>query len=364
MEDQGRQRLLSLDALRGADLFWIMGGKALVIALAAATQWGPFVWIASQCHHVEWHGFRFYDLIFPLFLFLAGVSMPISFAKRLAAGASQSALSWHAIRRGVALVLMGMVYNGLLAFDWENLRCASVLGRIGLAWMLAALLVIWLSHRAQFVCFVTILLGYWAVLTLVPVPDSGVASLEAGQTFADWFDRHYLPGRLYQGVRDPEGLFSTLPAVCTALAGVFAGRWLSRLDQTEHRRILGLIAFGLLALGLGKIWDLALPFNKNLWSSSFVLWCAGWSLLLLALFYWLIDVRGWQRWCGPFVVFGANSILIYMLSAFVDFRAATEFVIGDASPGLLHPVFLPAGVLTLKWLVLRWLYRRRLFLRV
>lgn len=358
------RRLTSLDALRGADLFWILGGHAIVSALATSTGWGPLVWVEQQCHHVKWHGFHFYDLIFPLFLFLAGVSMPLSFAKRIEQGATRRALTLHAMKRGLILVLLGLVYNGFFAFDFENLRCASVLARIGLAWMLAAFLVIWFPPRIQVVWFVGILLGYWAALALVPVPDTGVASFEPGQTLTNWIDRQLLPGVTNQKNLDAEGLLSTFPAICTALAGVFAGRWLTQKGTSENLRVVGLIAAGGVALALAAAWDQVFPINKKLWTSSFVLCCAGWSLLFLAIFYWVIDVRGWKGWSTPFVVFGANSITIYMLSSFVDFSEISELLIGENIPWRLHPVFLPLGALVLKWFLLDWMYRRRIFLRI
>ena len=357
-------RLLSLDALRGADMFWIIGGHALVAALAVASDWPLLHWVNEQCSHVQWHGFRLYDLIFPLFLFLAGVSMPMSFAARQVNGATRWGLTWHAARRGFVLVMLGMVYNGMLTFDFASLRVASVLGRIGLAWMLAAFVVIWCTRRVQLGVLAGVLVGYWAALTLIPVPDSGVASLEPGKTLGDWFDQRLMPGKLYHGDRDPEGLFSTIPAVGTALAGVFAGRWLSRQDISGERCTVVMLIAGALCLGGGLLWDTVFPINKNLWTSSFVLWCAGWSLLFLAVFHWIIDVRGWNRWCMPLVVIGANSITIYLLSAFIDFAALTRLALERATPSMLHPAFIPLGILTLKWLLLRWMYRRGLFLKV
>jgi predicted acyltransferase len=359
-----KPRLLSLDALRGADMFWIIGGHALIGALAVASEWPLLAWVNEQCVHVEWHGFRFYDLIFPLFLFLAGVSMPMSFATRQELGASRWDLTRHAARRGAILVILGMVYNGLLSFDLASLRVASVLGRIGLAWMCAAFIVIWCTKRAQVMVLFGLLLGYWAALTLIPVPDTGVASLAPGETLADWFDRQFMPGRLYRGDRDPEGLFSTLPAIGTALAGVLAGRWLSREDVSGPRRTLGLLIAGVACLALGGLWDTVFPINKNLWTSSFVAWCAGWSMLFLGVFYWVIDVRGWNRWCMPLVVIGANSITIYLLAGFIDFAALTGLMLERATPGRLHPAFLPLGVLTMEWALLRWMYRRGIFLKV
>ena len=359
-----RPRLRSIDALRGFDMLWIVGGREVVVALAAATGWAWLRWIEGQCHHPEWHGFTLWDGVFPLFLFLAGASTPLSFAKRRAAGASDRDLALHALRRGLLLVLLGVVYNGGLAFDLPTLRYASVLGRIGLAWMLAAWVVLCLGIRGQAVVAAGILLGYWAALTLIPVPGQGAASLEPGRTLTDWIDRTLLPGRLHRTVRDPEGLLATLPAVVTALGGSWAGRWLVRGRVDPARRSWGLALAGLAALGLGWLWGRVFPINKNLWTSSFVLWSCGGCALLLAAFHWVIDARGLARWSFPLVVIGANAITIYMLSAFVDFQAVGELLLGNAVPDRVHPALVPAVALGLEWLLLWVLWRAGVFLKV
>ncbi len=358
------ERLHSIDALRGADMFWIVGGRSLVGALAAFTGWESLHWIEGQCHHVPWHGFQFYDLIFPLFLFLAGVSMPLSFAARHRRGMGKGELTRGAIWRGVILVLLGGVYNGLLRFDWDNLRYASVLGRIGLAWLGAALLVIHTSPRTQVTWFVGLLVGYAALLTWVPAPGREAVSWEQGETIVGWFDREFLPGRLHLGTSDPEGLLSTLPAISTALAGVFTGRWLTHRGPQPLIRLLVLILVGLAALGLGRWSDAYIPINKNLWTPSFVLWCTGWSLLLVALFHALIDLPRKRGWAQPLIVLGANSILIYLVNRFVDLEAWIDRVL---SPLLERPtpqLALALGVLVAEWAFLSFLYQRRVFLRV
>lgn len=363
MSDPTNPRVVSLDALRGFDMFWIVGGREIVVAAAGATGWGWLTWIQGQCYHPEWHGFTAWDLIFPLFLFLAGVSLPFSLAARRARGDGNGSLSRHALQRGFTLVFLGVVYNGLLAFDFANLRYASVLGRIGLAWMLAALLVIHTSHRTQLIAALSILVGYAALLVWSPVPGVGPASLEPGATFTDWFDRTFLPGRLHRGDRDPEGLLATLPAVATALSGVFAGRWL-RSPRAGATKTAGLLAAGVATLTAGWLWSFWLPLNKNLWTSSFTLWTSGASAVLLALFYFFIDVLGWRRLAFPFVILGANAITIYLLHAFVDFEGIASFLFANATPRRLHPALLPAIAVGIQWALCAWLYRKRLFLRV
>jgi predicted acyltransferase len=356
------RRLASLDALRGFDMFWITGGALLFQRLAATTGARPFTWIAAQTEHAEWHGFRLWDLVFPLFLFLAGVSTPLSFEKRRAAGASRGELARHALRRGLALVLLGVVYNGLLRFDFATLRYASVLGRIGLAWMFAALAVLYLSKRGQAMLAAALLLGYWAALSWVPVPGFGAGNLAPGATLTDWVDRALLPGRLHRGVRDPEGLLGTLPAIATALFGVFTGRYVVR-EPGAARRVAGLAAAGLIALAAGWLWGRVFPLNKNLWTSSFVLWTAGLSLLAFAATHLVVDVLGARRLAFPFVVIGRNAILIYMLAAFVAFDALGDVVFANGL-ARMHAGLAPLGGLLLSWLLLYALHRRRWYLKV
>ncbi len=357
------QRLRSLDALRGFDMFWIAGGGALLSAWANSNDWRWLDWAQSQTEHVEWHGFSFWDLIFPLFLFIAGVSLPLSFDKRRAQGASPTELARHSVRRGLALVLLGLVYNGALKFDFDNLRYCSVLGRIGLAWMFAALIALRTSWRGQLAWALALLLGYWAALSWIPVPGFGAGNLAPGATLTDWIDRSVLPGKLYKDVRDPEGLFATIPAIATALFGALAGRFLASA-RSPASKAAQLALAGAALIALGAAWGLVFPLNKNLWTSSFTVWCAGWSALLVAVFYLVFDVAGWRRGALFFEVIGANAILIYMLQSFVNFDALAKLLLEQRGALKLHPALVAGGGLALKWLLLYALYRRRWFLRV
>ena len=361
-QPQPQQRLASLDALRGFDMLWICGGHGVVEAAAALTGWSALELASAQMRHAEWHGFTFWDLIFPLFLFLAGVSFPFSLASRRAHGHSEGRIRAHVVRRGLVLVALGVLYNVGPSLDFSDVRCASVLGRIGLAWMFAALIAMRCGWRGQLGWTAALLLGYWALLTLVPIPGQGAPSLEPGRTLCDWLDRALLPGRLYRGVRDPEGILSTVPAIATALAGMLSGRAL-RAPIAPPRRVAGLFLVGLAALAVGGLWDLVLPINKNLWSSSFVLWTAGWSLLLLALFHAAIDLGRLQRPAFLLVVIGSNALSAYLLWRFLDFPAAARSVVGAGQGGLtqLAAALLALGLL---WLVLLGLHRRRWFLRI
>ncbi len=360
-------RIVSIDALRGFDMALIIGGREALLALGAlCLSERALATLTHQFHHPEWNGFTFYDLIFPLFLFLAGASLPFSLAKRREQGASDRQLALHALRRGALLVALGVLRNGLLALEPDTLRVASVLGRIGLAWMGAALVVIFCGLRVQAIVFALVLVAHACLLLAVPMPGLAEVSLEPGQTFTDWLDRHITPGRLYKIDRDPEALMGTIPAIGTALLGSFTGRWIGRTGLTASRRFFGLVILGVQCLAAAKLLDVAgLPINKNLWTASFVLWAGGFSVLLLALFHLLFDIVRLPRLATGLAVIGSNAILIYLLVAFIDFRDLVEVVFARGFElGKLHVAWIPVLALLLQWLLLYALYRRRIFLRV
>jgi predicted acyltransferase len=365
------ERLVSLDALRGFDMFWITSGEGLIFSLATFTGWPFLKWASTQMHHVPWEGFVFYDMIFPLFLFIAGVSMPFSILKRKLRGDSPQSIYGHLFRRLFLLLLLGLIYNRLLCFNFEYQRWPSVLGRIGLAWFFAAVLVLNTSIRKQILWFAGILLSYWAILMLIPVPGFGAGVLTPEGNLAAYIDQKILPGFLccYK-YGDNEGILSTLPAIATALLGALTGHFLaidsSKLTGLKKGCIL--LVSGIVFLGVGKAWGLAFPIIKNLWTSSYALVAGGWSLILLALFYLVIDVWKIRRWSFPFVVIGLNSITIYMLSSgIIDFQAMNKFFF----TGVIHffsepaqPVVSAVGLLICEWVFLYFLYRKKIFLKV
>lgn len=366
---KNNNRLMSLDTLRGFDMFFIMGGDALFIAFCSlfpgtlVGSWG------AQMHHVAWNGFTFYDLIFPLFLFLAGVSFPFSLAKQRSLGKSNCVISRKILYRGAMLVLLGMVYNGLLSFDFETMRYPSVLGRIGSAWMFAALLYVWVGRKWSALLSAVLLLGYWALLACVPVPGSeGLSPFSMGGSLVGYIDRLLLPGTLHDGVHDPEGLLSTLPAVVTALLGIFTGEFvMSKKVQSGYRKVLYLFAAAALLLLAGWLWDMLFPINKNLWTSSFVCFAGGWSVALFALLYLVVDVLQWRGWTLFFRVIGMNSITIYLLQRFVDFHQPTNALLGgviNAFPASLHPLAYWLCYVGVCWVLLYFLYRKKIFLKV
>jgi predicted acyltransferase len=363
-------RLYSLDALRGFDMLWITGGQKLVFALATVTGWPLFEWMNSQMHHVEWNGFAFYDMIFPLFLFLAGVSMPYSFEARRNRGDTRRKIYLHALKRMLVLVVLGMLVNRILELNPDNLRFASVLGRIGIAWFLAAMIVLNAGLRWQIVWFWGLLIVYCLLMLLVPVPGFGAGDLSPEGNLAGYIDRLLLPGTMYTEFNEPEGILSTIPSVSTALLGVFAGHLL-RLETGRlngMKKALVIIGAGILSLTLGIAWGTFFPINKNLWTSSFVLYAGGWSLMLLGLFYLIIDVWQVKKWAFFFVVIGMNSITIYVLQhRILRFDIIRDFFlkgIHDLSPSALQPFISSLGYIAVVWLFLWFLYRNRIFLKV
>ncbi len=366
------ERLRSLDVLRGFDMFWIIGGKPVVLGVLALFSVKASEWLRHRLHHPKWHGFEPYDLIFPLFLFIAGVSTVYSVANRLAKGDSRATLHRHFVQRGLVLVVLGILYNGLLSRDlasvdgWGGMRYASVLGRIGLAYMFAALIATNTQWRAQLIWVAGLLVGYWAALRFIPVPEFGAGDLDPGHTLTDYIDRHLVPGKLYKDVRDPEGLFAVIPAIATALLGCLTGQLLRRSDIDGLKKTRFMAIAGVVCLGLAWLWNIDFPINKNLWSSSFVLNCAGWSLLLLSLFYLVIDV--WQLRKGTlfFTVIGANSILIYMAPRFLKFGYTNDSLFGGILmlAGEHRTLLLAVTLLSIKWGLLYCLYRKKIFLKV
>jgi predicted acyltransferase len=361
-------RVASLDALRGFVMFWIIGGDAICRSLPAIKDISLTRFIASQVEHRPWMGFTFYDLIFPLFFFVIGAVMPFSLLKRAEKGEGRKRLYFHIVRRSVILILLGLVAGGVLELDFANMRWMGVLQRIGLCYLLVAILVLNTKRRTQYGVFVAVLLLYWAALALIPVPHFGAGKMTPEGSLHTFVDQKVLPGRFpaaFYGPGDSLGVLSTLTAACSVLLGVFAGDWL-KSRRSAKKKTLGLIISGILCLGIGYLWSLVFPIIKHIWTSSYVLWAGGWCLLLMAVFYWVIDVKGRVRWAFFFIVIGMNAILIYFGQQVIDFdRIAAFFLSGVmARAGAISAVILHLGALFIKWAGLRFLYRHKLFFRV
>lgn len=375
----GSQRLVSLDALRGFDMFWIIGGEHVIHALAELTGWPVMGWLSAQMHHTVWNGCTFYDMIFPLFLFISGVSMPFSFGKKLRVADVENTfeLPWQVkkeiyvdmIRRTLILIVLGMVVNGLFRFNgFENTRFASVLGRIGLAWFFAGLIYMNYGLKKQLCWFFVILIGYWLAMRFIPVPGFGAGNLTMEGSLESYIDRVFLPGRLHSKVHDPEGLLSTIPAVATGLLGIFTGTFIREKRYAPLKSVYFLLLAALLLILLGLAWDTVFPINKRLWTSSFVLFVGGYSIAFFAFFYLIIDVLGWKSWTFPFLLIGMNSIVIYMgVEGLINFPYTADFIFGglvNLADHDWHPLLKAAAVILVEFGFLYFLYRNKLFLKV
>jgi predicted acyltransferase len=362
------QRLYSLDALRGFDMFWIMGAEEIVHAMSKATG-SPF-WqgFAEQLTHPEWNGFHFYDLIFPLFLFMAGVATPYSVGRELEKGKSREKLLLRVIKRGLILVLLGLVVNnGLELKPISEIRFGSVLGRIGLAYMFANIIFLYFSQRAQIIWFWGLIIGYWLLLKFNAAPGFPAGDLTMQGNFASYIDRLIMPGKLYLGIHDPEGVMSTIPAISTGLLGIYAGTVLKNKSIKEMTKVYRLAGLGIVFLLLAQLWNLDFPINKNLWSSSFVMHVGGLSLLLLALFYFIIDVKGYRKWSFFFTVIGMNSILIYVSEHFIDWGYTSKAFftwLGQLAGSPYNLVVMAICFVLVKWAFLYFMYKKKVFLRV
>jgi predicted acyltransferase len=351
------QRLLSLDALRGFDMCCILGmGSALQLCLQRVLPGSAVTGLVeTQLEHVAWAGMHFEDLIFPLFLFLSGLSMALSVPRRQQREGA-AAVVRHLLARAGFIFFLGVIFSGGLSKGLDEVRWLGVLQRIGIASAAAGLLSVFFGWRGLVGFTLALLVGYCLLLSLIQVPGYGAGDFAEGHNLTNYFDKLYLPGRKYDGDHDPEGVLSTLPAVATALLGLLAGKWM----QHGKAKLLGLIAAGLVLVALGWAWHPVFPVVKKLWSSSFVLVAGGYSLMLLAAFHWLVDIKGWKSWCRPFVWVGANPLFLYLISGMGAFRAITPRLVGPLGAG-----WLSAWVsFALMLLVARWLYKKGIFIRV
>lgn len=311
-------RLISLDAFRGATI-------ATMLLVNNPGSWKD---VYPPLLHAHWHGWTATDLVFPSFLWIVGVSMTFSFAHRVGEGADRRQLMGHVWRRAAIIFALGLLLAafpfGLLPthhFSFGTIRIPGVLQRIAVCYLAASAIFLRTSWRGQAAWTVGLLAAYWAMLSLIPVPGHGAGNLsEALGSLPWWVDSHLLAGHTWSGAPapgfDPEGILSTLPAIATTLLGALAGHWL-RSAAPGNRKALGLLLGGGGLLVLGALLGRWMPINKNLWTSSYTIFMAGWAMVLLAVFYWLIDVRGWRRWATPFVVFGMNAIVIYVMAGLI-----------------------------------------------
>jgi len=377
-------RLLSLDLLRGLTIgFMILVNNN---GDGARAYWA--------LKHAEWNGFTPTDLVFPTFLFLVGISTVLSTASRLARGATRNSLFVHTLRRAVILFLLGIVVNSFPYFHLHTMRFYGVLPRIAICYLIIATLYIFSpGWRSKAVLAVAALAGYWILMRFVPVPDFGTPTheiplLDRYANLAAWIDRHiFSASHLYEQTRDPEGLLSTLPALATTLLGLLTGVWL-RTGHALARKARAIAIAGVTCVLLGGLWNLSFPINKRLWTSSYVLFAGGLSLLLLALAIWIVDVRSAKqshpdvaRRSGifnPLLVFGTNAITAYVFSellasAIDNIRTGPGVNLQQALYRSIHSVVPDAAFASLLyslgfvlacWLVVYPLYRQKVFIKI
>lgn len=403
---QASTRLMSLDALRGFDMFWILGAGSFFIQLDAVVNGAngqPITWIralAEQMRHKDWEGITFTDLIFPLFVFIVGVSIVFSLGKARLTQRTGT-MAWRIARRALLLFALGVFYTGGLSKCWPDVGLSGVLHRIALCYLGASVLFCLFRPALLVAATALLLLGYWALMALVPFPDlrldrvhveqaavtygtKDLATIvrsvperthgvyEKGYNLSNSLDARFMPGRMYDTYWSPEGLLSTIPAIASCLLGVLAGCLLRDTSHSAYRKVLYLALGGLAALGVGYAWSIPFPIVKKIWSSSYVLVAGGYSALLLAVFYLVIDIWKLQRWCQPFVWIGANSIAIYLLKPLLGFdTVARRLVGGDIAAWFDRQFGSGSGnllVIAVSYLVIlalmRFLYQRKIFLRV
>ena len=367
-EDKNPQRLRSIDALRGFDMFWIMGAGTFLAQVAEITGTPFWASLAVQFEHPYWNGFTFWDIIFPLFMFLSGLSSPFSIANQLKKGRTKKQILLKVVRRGFILVLLGIIYNahGLVLKGPGDYRYASVLGKIGLSYLFANIIYLYARPAMQIFWFWFFLIGYWLLLKFTSAPGFPPGDLSEAGNFMSYFDRHVLPGKLSRGIHDTVGLLCTITGVATTLSGVITGHFLKDHAAAPVKKVIYFALTGFLLIGLALIWNIDFPVNKNLWSSSYVLLTSGISLLLFSLFYFVIDVKGMYRWSFFFRVIGMNSIFIYLSPVFIDYAYTTKSLFqwaGQLAGAYEAPVITLFSVVV-AWFLLYFLYNRGVFLRV
>jgi predicted acyltransferase len=370
-------RIVSIDVLRGFSIFWIVGGDGIAWSLRDMSRGATSVpnkigeFIGVQFTHARWEGFHFYDLIFPLFIFITGVAIPFSLTHMVERDGLLAALL-RVLLRSTLLFVLGLVYYGGVSSLWPDIRILGVLQRIALCYLFASILFLSFGRRGLLATIVIVLFGYWSLLTFVPVPGMGLDPYAEGTNLAVWVDQNYLPGKKWYDSWDPEGLLSTLPAIGTCLIGVVAGLALMRQDIDPQQKSFRLIVGGTVMAAAGYIWSLQFPIIKGIWTSSFVLVAGGYSLILLGAMHQIIDEWRIRRWSIVFVWIGANAITIYFLNNIIYFeRFATSFVGGDMAaffdntiaPGTGQLISY-AGGLIIAILIARFLYVRQIYLRV
>jgi len=384
-QQKSPKRLISLDVFRGITI----AGMILINMAGVTDQVYPFLL------HADWHGCTPTDLVFPFFLFIVGVAMAFSISKYLNITKTPAypvykkgwgGLYSRIIRRSALLFILGLFLNGFWNYDWNTIRIMGVLQRISLSYFFAALIVIKLPRKGQVTVAFLLLISYWIAMSFIPVPGYGVGNLTRDGNLGAYIDRliigtaHLYKGDKFNSLGDPEGLFSTIPAVVSVLLGYFTGEWLGK-QPVKSRTTMTLLIVGLSCLVIGEVWGFGFPINKKLWTSSYVIFTTGWALLLLAACYELVEVRCFRRWGKPFEVMGLNAIFVFVASVLmIKILVKTHIGTGENSPtiytwiyehfftswaGAMNGSFLFALVTLLFWWgVVYGMYRKRWFVKI
>lgn len=366
-------RLLSLDVFRGLTI----AGMVLVNNAGSSPAYAPL-------EHAKWHGWTPTDLIFPFFVFIVGVAVPLAFQRRVEQGGTKKDLYAKVVRRSLLIFFISLILLHGFPYTLEKfsqIRIPGVLQRIAVCYFFAAILFLTTRIRTQAIIAAALLLLYWAAMMLIPAPGFAAGDLSMEGSLASWIDRTLLPGHIYRPQYDPEGIFSTIPAIATCITGVLTGRWLQQRREPLDK-VAGMFGIGALCVVIGYMWNWVFPINKALWTSSYAMLTTGLALQLLALCYWAIDIKGYQRWTKPFVIFGVNALALYVLSGLM---ARVMSVIPmpklDGTPGnlktwiyehffatWLSPLNASLGFAlgyVLLWLgLMTVLYRRKIFIKV
>jgi predicted acyltransferase len=361
MENTTKKRLLSLDTLRGLDMAILVGIAGVIETLEAATDWPWMTALEVQLHHVSWEGFRFNDLIFPLFMFLSGVAIPYAIHSKLEKGVPGKVLLKKIFVRLIVLVALGIVYNKTLRDGFTDVRIPSVLGQIGFGYFFAALIFLYTKKIRNTVLWLVGIMSGVAILHLfVPVPGVGSATFEKGVNINAWLDK------IVFGGSDPEGLLCMVSAIAITLMGALAGYLIRSVDVSQSKKALYLFISGTVLILLALLVSPYYPIIKKMWTVTFIMLTGGISAIVLSVFYYFIDVKGYQKWTLFFRVFGMNSITIYMGNKILSFKGASHFFLGWSNVHISEEwgaVIIAAGVLTLQWALLYVLYKQKVFLR-
>jgi len=358
------QRLMCVDALRGFDMLWIIGGAEVLVNFSTATGIGFLSNMEVNFDHT-WGQFHFYDIIMPLFLFIVGVVMPISFKNRLAKGATRKILYRHIIKRVIILYILGLIASGhLLTFDTTKIHLwTDTLHAIAVGYLVSSILILEVNRKWHIPITAFLLVLYWLVMALIPIPGKGAGIYEPEVNLALYVDNAVL-GHWQEG-SGWTYILTNMTFICSVMLGVFAGQLLQS-DRTPMKKAGLLALIGICCVIAGKVWGIWFPIIHHLWTSSLVLFAGGLSFLLLALFYLIIDIWGYKKWSFFFVVIGMNAIAVYVATHLFDFTKIGNVFVG----GLLKYLGPWAGfveasaALAVIWLILYWMYKQKTFIKI